>query len=270
MKVLDEIQKFEKDFIAAGRLALEMREDAKISQKMDSGIKEVDIVTSADLAVQEYILERLSKSKILKSCELLAEETTGFMDGYAEKSDLVLTLDPIDGTYLYATGKKMYKVIVGIHDKKNPLYTFCYFPEYAWGLKIVGKKSEFFGKKPKFNLKMDIPSKAIVYGIHGDRPKIDKSNPDLYKKLTDEGYSFIEREKISDDRSTSGQFLVLSDKLDGYFSTDICSSVDTLVVLHFGIANNYRIIRTIDISNPVVGKHGGVGCYKGYYLILKK
>ena len=125
MEILNEIQKFEKDFIAAGRLASKLRKDATTGTKMGTGVHEIDIVTSADLAVQEYILGRLSKSKILKSCELLAEEETKFTNGFAKKSNYVLTLDPIDGTYLYASGKKMYKVIIGIHDKKNPLYTFC-------------------------------------------------------------------------------------------------------------------------------------------------
>jgi len=271
MKELEIIQKFEKDFIAAGKLAKKMRASATSEQKHTSGVKEIDIVTSADLAVQEYILERISKSKILKSCELLAEEETKFTEGFAKKSNYVITLDPIDGTYFYASGKKMYKVIVGINDKKNPLYTFWYCPEYDWGMKIVGKKCEFFGKKPKLKLKTKIPPKAITYGIYGENGDIKKLYPEIYKKLKNEGYNFVERKEISDEPSSTGQFFALSDQFAGFFcGNSTGSAVDILVALHFGMANGYEIIRSIDISKPVKTKHGGIGCYEGYYLILKK
>lgn len=144
-------------------------------------------------------------------------------------------------------------------------------PEYDWGVKIVGKECEFFGKKPKLNLKTKIPPKAITYGIYGPNGDVEKRLPKLYKKLKAEGYNFIERKEISNEPSSHGQFLALSDRFAGFLSGNRTgSAVDILVALHFGIANGYEITRTIDISKPVKTKHGGTGYYEGYYLILKK
>jgi len=271
MKVLEEIQKFEKDFIAAGKLASKMCHRAQASFKSNTGLYELDVVTTADIAVQKFILERLSKSEELRKCQLLAEENTEFTDKFAKKSDLVLTLDPIDGTYLFANGKKMWKVIIGIHDKKRPLYTFCYFPEYDWAVKMVGDKCTYIGQRPDLKLKNPIPTKAITYGVYGktvDNP--DKLFPTQCKKLKEHGYTFMERKEISDEPSTTGQFLVLADKLEGLIMNEAMgSAVDILVGLHFGLSNDYEVVNEMDLSKPINASNG-VGNYKGYYLVLKK
>ncbi len=269
MKILDEIQKFEKDFIAAGKLASRIHKEAAVNLKTDTGFYELDVVTAADLAVQEYILERLSQSEEIKKCELLAEEKTKFTDGFLKRSDLVLTIDPIDGTYLYANGKKMWKAIVGIHDRKRPLYTFCYFPEYNWGVKIVEDKCSYIGKRPNLTLKRQIPQKAIAYGVYGKEIGPKELFPQKYLELKDQGYHFIERKEVSDEPSTTGQFLILSDQFAGLIMDGrMGSAVDILVGLHFGLANDYKIENKMDLSKRV-DCSVGVGNYEGYFLILK-
>ncbi len=54
MEIFDIIQSLEPGFIEAGKLAMKMREQAKITNKSQTGVKEIDIVTSADLAVQAF------------------------------------------------------------------------------------------------------------------------------------------------------------------------------------------------------------------------
>lgn len=271
MKILEEIQKFEKDFMVAGKIASKMSHEAKASNKTHTGFYELDIVTTADLAVQEFILERLSKSEELRKCQLLAEENTKFQEDFAKESDFVLTLDPIDGTYLFANGKKMWKVIVGIHNKKRPIYTFCYFPEYDWAVKMVNDECTFIGEKPNIDLKIAIPPKAIIYGVYGENVDPCDLFPIQYPKLKEQGYTFLERKEISSEPSTTGQFLILADKFAGLIMDGrMGSAVDILVGLHFGLANDYQVINEMDLSEPSNCYHEGIGNYQGYFQVLKK
>jgi fructose-1,6-bisphosphatase/inositol monophosphatase family enzyme len=270
MEILDEIQKFENDFIAAGKMASDMRHGSSVEYKSNTGFYEMDIVTLADIAVQEFILEKLSKSQLLQKCQLLAEENTEFKDKFAETSELVLTIDPIDGTYLFVNGKKMWKVIVGIHDKKRPLYTFCYFPEYDFAVKMVGDECTYVGQRPHINLINPIPPKSIVYGVYGKAVGPEKLFPNQYPSLLKQGYSFIERKEISNESSTTGQFLILADKFAGLIMDGTMgSAVDILVGLHFGICNGYEVTNEMDLSKPV-NNADGIGNYAGYFLVLKK
>ena len=67
MKEIEIIQQFEDVFIEAGKLAVKLRNDAVVKQKHNTGINDIDIVTSSDLAVQEFVLQKLVKSE-LKHC----------------------------------------------------------------------------------------------------------------------------------------------------------------------------------------------------------
>ncbi|MCL5411025.1 MAG: hypothetical protein M1324_04225 [Patescibacteria group bacterium] len=261
MGELELIQQFEKDFIEAGKMAMRLRKDATVEDKFDSGIKDIDIVTSADLAVQEFILKKLAESE-LKNCEMVAEENTPSKNLFAESSDLVITVDPIDGTMLYANGKKMYSVIVMLHNKKDPLYTFVYFPEVNWGVKIVEKDCNFFGEKPIFP-NVNSHSKTIIH-FTSVNPKT--CAPDIYQEAINEGYKFVVRNQVDDGISSIGQFLL--GKVDGYFACN-GSAVDCLVALHYALANNYKIYRNLDISKLSQSKLSGKRDeYRGYYLVL--
>jgi len=73
MKEIEVIQQFENVFIEAGKLAVKLRNDAAVEQKHNSGIKDINIVASADLDVQEFVLGKLLVSN-LKRFEVVAEE----------------------------------------------------------------------------------------------------------------------------------------------------------------------------------------------------
>ena len=100
-KFIDILISLEPVFKKAGELAVKMRETAKSKNKFNTGIAGIDIVTEADLAVQEFILSEMAKTKLIE-CELIGEEDTPLTKKFKGTNGLVLTLDPIDGTILYA------------------------------------------------------------------------------------------------------------------------------------------------------------------------
>lgn len=265
MEMIEVIQKFEDDFIEAGKLAVKLRKDAVVSNKFTSGIEDIDIVTSADLAVQEFLLKKLAGSE-LKNCELVAEEKTPSTILFATHSDLVLTIDPIDGTKLYATGGKFYSVIITLHDKKRPIYTFDYFPELNWGIKIVDKVCEIFGETPKIPL-IAVPPKSIAFSnLKGNSdPRI--VIPDICKSLSEQGYQFKLSKEIS--AQIDSRMLFILGITDGYFTKQDGSAVDCLTILHFALANNYKIFQDLDLGRTIKSSSGGSDEYEGYYLVLR-
>lgn len=265
MNEIDLIQTFEKDFIEAGKLAVKLRKDAIVKDKFNSGIKDIDIVTSSDLAVQEFILKKLGSSE-LKNCEIVAEENTPSKSLFAKSSNLVVTVDPIDGTMAYATGGKFYSVIVTLHDKKRPIYTFDYFPEINWGVKIVNDKIEYIGEQ--FNTsKMTIPPKTIAYASLEGKNHPKEAIPELYEELISKGYVFRTKKNLGYNLGATISFLL--GLADGFYYED-GSAVDCLAGLHFALANNYTIYRAMDIAKPKPSSFtGGSEEYKGYYLALR-
>jgi hypothetical protein len=262
MKELDLIQTFEDTFIKAGKLATSLRKEATIESKFDSGEHDVDIVTSSDIAVQEFVLSELAKSD-LNQLELVAEEDTPSIHKFAKHADLVLTIDPIDGTANYAKGGDGYNIIVSIHDKVRPIYTFRYIPEKDWGQKIVGDKAEFFGEKPHYDFVKK--PKVITYPAYfGVDPKNEIT--ELYEQLVGEGYTFVDKKKVFPDTGATTQFLL--EMVDGFFSIN-GSPVDNFVALHYGLAKGYKIYRDLDLSHLAPSKHGGIGHYEGWYVVLK-
>lgn len=266
MEMIDAIQKFEKDFIEAGKLAIKLRKNAVVSNKFASGIEDIDIVTSADLAVQEFLLKKLANSE-LKNCELVAEENTPSKKLFSKHSDIVLTIDPIDGTKSYATGGKFYSVIVTLHDKKNPIYTFDYFPELNWGIKIVNDKCEIFGRAPKTPSNVREPKVIAFSNLKGKSdPKIVIS--EIYKSLVAQGYKFKLAKEIS--QELDSRMLFILGITDGYFTKQDGSAEDCLTMLHFALANNYKIFQHLDLSRTVKSVGGGSDEYAGYYLVLRE
>lgn len=151
MNILEEIQKLEPAVKEAGQLAVKMQKTAKHRNKFNSGNAIVDIVTEADLAVQEFLLRELVKTP-LADCKLLAEENTPTTEKFTGKLDYYLAIDPIDGTAIYAKGLDFFSTIVSVHDGKKPIYHFKYYPLLNWTQKIVEKNYESIGSIPTINL----------------------------------------------------------------------------------------------------------------------
>jgi len=261
MKEIKIIQQFEDVFIEAGKLAVKLRNDAVVKQKHNTGIKDIDIVTSSDLAVQEFVLQKLVKSE-LKHYEIVAEEDTPGKNLFAKSSDYVITIDPIDGTNLYISGKKMYSIIITIHNKKRPIYTFCYFPEVKWGVKIVYDRYQFFGNKPEIIHNTVLP-KTVVYSFYNPIDCISGQSAKLLKK----GYVFRNKKEITDDAGSTALFLL--GIVDGYFEEN-GSAVDCLVGLHYALARGFKVYQNIDLTKTVPSIiSGGNDEYRGNYLVIR-
>jgi len=258
---IDILISLEPVFKQAGELALKMRETAKSKNKFNTGIAGIDIVTEADTAVQEFILSEMAKTKLVE-CKLVAEESTPSVSMFKGTNGLVLTLDPIDGTIIYASTGRFFSTIVSLNDKKNILYTFCNYPVVNFAVRIAGGKVENFGELPKINTKEEKDfSKTIFY----TKTKIQEISQDVYKKITGIGYNFCKVFDITDEAG-SCTFL-FSGKAGGYY-TETPNPYDGLVAMHYAQTKKLKIYGGVDISKAEPSDHGPH--HKGWYVVLNK
>jgi 3'(2'), 5'-bisphosphate nucleotidase len=96
-----------------------------------SGSANTDALTLADLTIQELIVAALRDAHpVLRRCRIEAEESTGDLARFAGDSDLVLAIDPIDGTKQYRdkTGNG-YAVMLHLRNRQTVLYSLVFVPE---------------------------------------------------------------------------------------------------------------------------------------------
>jgi fructose-1,6-bisphosphatase/inositol monophosphatase family enzyme len=257
---IDILISLEPVFKKAGELSLKMRSTAGSKNKFSTGVAGIDIVTETDTAVQEFILSEMVKTKLVE-CELIAEEDTALAKKFNGTNGLVLTLDPIDGTLLYANGKNFFLTIVSLHDDKNLLYTFLNYPVFNWSRRITDKVEDF-GKKPeiKTNPKIDL-SKTISYTVRP--PKIIDQN--IYQTLIGEGYKFVKASEITDEAGSTTLFSL--GKTAGYYM-ETPNPYDGLVDLHYAKTKDFKIYAYVDFSKTHPTDHGPH--YHGWYVVIRK
>ena len=248
-------------FKKAGEFLLKIRQKTKIKNKYNTGIRGVDIVTEADLEVQEMILSELAKTR-LADCQLIAEEDTPSIAKFNGTNGLVLTLDPIDGTILYASNKRFFSVIVCLHDTKSMLYSFNHYPVLQWSRRITFNKIKDFGHLPEVQIKPGVNLNKTISHTFGNP---QKAAPELYEKITNMGYEFKLVSEITDESGSCTLFYL--DEVPGYY-TENPGAYDGLCALHFAQAKKYKIYSTLDISKPLLSPRGFY--YPGYYVALKK
>jgi fructose-1,6-bisphosphatase/inositol monophosphatase family enzyme len=260
-EIIQELIKLEPVFIKAGDLAAKLQKNAESQNKFNTGAEAYDIVTEADFEVQEEILGIMAKTA-LRQCRLLAEEDTPSTKLFNSKGDFLLTLDPIDGTKLYAKGDKYWSVIISLRDDKEIFYTFNYFPAANWGHKIIGKNYEQIGEKPKIKVLQDT-SKIISYS-YGSTDVIERK---IYNEIIEQGYNFkLVKELTSESGSTA---LFLAGQVAGYFNP-IALIYDSLVAYHFAQAMDYKIYSVgLDLSKIEKNEKGMV-FHPGYYIAIRK
>ena len=155
------LEGLEPAFVRASQSALRMQKGVQSFNKLQTGNPAIDIVTEADLATQEAILEAM-RSTALTGCRLLAEEDTESVKAFAAESNFYLGLDPIDGTAVYARGAQHFSTIVSLHDGENFLYMFIHFPAWNWTLKVARGQYAALGTTPKLPVLNDAEN-TIVY-----------------------------------------------------------------------------------------------------------
>ncbi len=264
MNLIETLIELEPVFMQAGQIACRMQSTAKHHNKTNTGLNVVDIVTEADLAVQEFLLGEMVKTDLV-NCRLLAEEDTPLVSKFTGTNGYYLAIDPIDGTAIYARGGKFFNVIVSLHDGKNLLYTFKHFPVLDWTIKIIKNTYSTVGIQPKFESTLAEKNAVLYY----------KGNPktalgDIYKELTDKGIKFINWGNSMDDADEQSMFILK--QTAGFYAEDL-NVYDATVALHAAKALNRKIYSGgpnghLDFTNIQKRKTGFY--YPGYYLALNQ
>jgi 3'(2'), 5'-bisphosphate nucleotidase len=115
----------------AGALARQLRRHDIALGGKSSGFSDTDALTLADLSVQELVVAALrDMGPAVRGCRIEAEETTGDLARFAERSEWVLGIDPIDGTREYRdrTGNR-YSVMLHARTPETIGYSMVYLPE---------------------------------------------------------------------------------------------------------------------------------------------
>jgi myo-inositol-1(or 4)-monophosphatase len=103
----------------AGGVLLERLSSERVLERKTS---HVDLVSDADRAAEDCILERLST---LAPDDAVISEERGFVNG---RSNRTWVVDPLDGTTNYAAGLPDFGVIIGVIDAGQPVAGGMYLP----------------------------------------------------------------------------------------------------------------------------------------------
>jgi hypothetical protein len=260
-KYVDRLIELEPVIQKAGELAVDLRKTAKSHNKFQTGEHMIDIVTEADLAVQEMILSEIAKTDLV-NCRLIAEEDTPSVKKFIGTNGLTLTIDPIDGTFIYASSGRFFSVIVCLYYRETPLYTFFHYPDISWSRRITQNKVVDFGERPKVKVKVGQDySKTIVF-TYGDLAKVPK---EVLDELKTNGYEFINRAEIT--KESGSTTLLFLDQVAGFFVEKPCA-YDGLSALSYGKALGLKIYSDIDLLTMKNGDHGHY--YNGWYIIINE
>lgn len=247
-------------FKQAGDLALKLRSTAKASYKSETGVHGVDLVTEADLAVQEMILSAMVKTKLIE-CKIIAEENTPSVAKFKGSNGLTLTIDPIDGTFIYTSNGRFFSIIVCLNDGQSLLYTYTLYPAVDWARRIANSQVQDFGILPKVKTKDNLDLTKTIASSFRDPAK---TVPEVYAKLVTEGYIFRNLTDITDEAGSCTLFFL--DQVAGYY-TDNPGAYDGLCALHYAQVKGLRSESTVDLSQPLVGPHGQY--YPGWCYTLR-
>ncbi|MBI2356353.1 MAG: hypothetical protein HYV13_04070 [Candidatus Doudnabacteria bacterium] len=265
MDLIATLEKLEPVFMQAGELACKMQKGVKHHNKFNSGNPVKDIVTEADLAVQELLLEAMSKTDLV-NCRLMAEEKTPLASKFNEQGRYYLAIDPIDGTAIYAKNGKYFSQIISLHDGKNFLYRFVRYPKLNWTLKIVNNNYSILGETPTFSLPTEA-QRTIVYWVGNPEKNISE---ELLIKLKNKGLCFAQIETFGEDVSSIVMFAC--NKAAGVYEENI-NVYDGLTEYNIALAKGFRVYSDgprgrVDLSNI---KKEEIGLYyPGYCLELNK
>lgn len=256
------LQGLEPLFRRAGDLACTLQKTARSRMKLATGNYSADVVTEADIEVQEFILKAMLDTS-LRACLLFAEEETPSAKKFPRRGPYRLTLDPIDGTGLYAKGKKLFSIIVGLHDARGPLYTFKHYPAVRWTHIICGDEYRVIGRTPRIPMEK-VTERTIAFSL--GNPEEEAS--ELVKTVTARSYQFKRTRELTDDAGATTLFL--AGKINGYY----CGNplvVDGVVSFHYARAMRHPLYtgapRGVDFTAVHKGELGWY--YRGCYLALR-
>lgn len=260
------IKSLEFAFFKAGDLACEMQEKSQESRKND-GTHEISIVTDADLAVQEYVLEAILQTDLGK-CHIIAEEDTPSVSKFKNELDFFITLDPIDGTSNYAVGRPYFALIISLRTNSEILYTFYHLPRLQWTHIMDGNEYRSIGKPPT---DLDLPeatSKSIVFSF-GDY-LIDEDDT-VAAVIREKGLQVISRKQLSPNIFIGSTALFLAGYSAGYYGPNpLC--VDGLVCFHYAKTQNLPIYSkgpNGELDFSLITERSTGNYHPGYYVVIR-
>jgi fructose-1,6-bisphosphatase/inositol monophosphatase family enzyme len=257
------LQSLEPIFVQAGELACKMQRGVERHNKYNTGNPAADIVTAADLAVQELLLEAMSKTDLI-NCRLLAEENTPLTDKFNEQGQYYLAIDPIDDTAIYAKDGQYFSQIISLHDGKKFLYMFVQFPALNWTHRIIHNNYFVSGQTPNFPLPPEA-EKIIVYWSGSPEKNLPEK---LYTELKNKGLSFAPVAALSKDVGSIAMFA--SNRVAGVYQENM-NVYDALTEYNIALAKGLSVYAagssgTLDLSNIQKRQNGLY--YPGYCLEL--
>lgn len=256
------LQNLEPIFIESAQLALKMQKGVSFHNKYNTGNNIVDVVTEADLAVQEFLLKALSKTELI-NCRMFAEENTPSINKFSEQSKYCLSLDPIDGTAVYAKGGKYFSVIVTLHDGKDILYMFNYFPVFDYAFRVVNNVYSTLGVVPDISAPANLQNNILAWSGNPE-----KTVPEIYNEFKRKGVGFCVADDAGNDVDVAT--LYVQNKVIGVYRENM-NVYDGLVNFAIAQALGRKIYSgglndKLDLSD-IRKKETGF-YYPGYYLVL--
>lgn len=262
--LVEVLKNLEPIFVEAGKLALKMQKGVDHHNKYSTGNDLVDIVTEADLAVQEFLLKEIIKTELI-DCRLLAEENTPLAKKFNDQGKYYLGIDPIDGTATYAKGGKCFSVIISLHDGKNILYMFGYYPALDWRYRVADNIYSASEQPPKIEWPEETQN-TIVYWFGNPEKNLPK---EIQEELKSKSINFKNILDISHDVDSITALAL--NKVAGTYEENP-NVYDGISELSVALAKGLRIYSggptgKFDLSNLKKSESGFY--YPGYYLTLK-
>lgn len=260
MNPVEILKSLEPVFIEAAQLAYKMQKGVKYHDKYNTGNPLADIVTEADLAVQEFLLKEIIKTDLV-NCHLLAEENTPLAKKFNEQGKYYLGIDPIDGTATYAKGGKCFSTIISLHDGKNILYMFGYYPVLNWQYRVANNKYSESGEKPDFGLSPEMKN-TIVYWSGNPEKNIPK---EIYDELKNKGIGF--KKVLNIDNDVDSITMLALNKIAGTYNENP-NVYDGIAEFSIASAKGLKIYSGDNFDLLNIKKRESGFYYPGYYLTL--
>ncbi len=246
-------------FDQGAKLALDFQGKARSRQKLNTGVAEVDIVTEADLAVQEFVLSEIAKTPLVH-CKLFAEEATPLVSKFDGTNGYILALDPIDGTALYAASSPIFSTIITLFHGGEVVYTYFNFPAFHWSRRMTRGEIRDFGTPPEVSLLPNIDGSRTIAYTYGNP---EETIPEICQKLASKGYIFRQRKEIS---SSAGSTLLFYEKKVAGFYLDHAGVYDAFGAYHFAKIKGLKLLSGVDLAHFIEGPRGFY-C-PGWYLAM--
>ncbi len=261
-EAISELERLEPVFIAAGDVIADMQElifnGHKHHDKTSTGNAADDIVTEADFLSQEMILSQLVKTKLAQA-RLFAEEDTVLTDAFATESPYYITLDPLDGTKRFTENNPVFSVIIQLHDKDRPQYTFIYYPRFKYWMRMVKDTAETSGPLPAA-----YQTPRLAKTIISSQNYPSEGAAHLVEKLHDQGLDFLISKELPTDFGSNLYYL--TGDVAGYFA-EHRNIYDGGVAYHSALVRGHKLIQQGYNESSIKKTPRGL-VYGGFILAL--